>query len=49
MPEPHQTDEFLVLGLAGGIGSGKSAVAAVLGELGFVVSDSDAGAREVLG
>ena len=49
MPEPHQTREFLILGLAGGIGSGKSAVAAVLGELGFVVSDSDAGAREVLG
>lgn len=39
---------FLILGLAGGIGSGKSAVAAVLGELGFVVSDSDAGARAVL-
>ncbi|MEQ8316737.1 MAG: dephospho-CoA kinase [Phycisphaerales bacterium] len=41
-------ERFLVLGLAGGIGSGKSAVAAVLGELGFVVSDSDAGARAVL-
>lgn len=39
---------FLILGLAGGIGSGKSAVAALLGELGFVVSDSDAGARAVL-
>jgi dephospho-CoA kinase len=39
---------FLILGLAGGIGSGKSAVAAVLGEMGFVVSDSDAGARAVL-
>lgn len=39
---------FLILGLAGGVGSGKSAVAAVLGELGFVVSDSDAGARAVL-
>lgn len=42
------SDGFLILGLAGGIGSGKSAVAAVLGELGFVVSDSDAGARAVL-
>lgn len=39
---------FLILGLAGGVGSGKSAVAAILGELGFVVSDSDAGARAVL-
>ena len=39
---------FLILGLAGGIGSGKSAVAAILGRLGFVVSDSDAGARAVL-
>lgn len=42
------SDSFRVLGLAGGIGSGKSAVAAILGELGFVVSDSDAGARAVL-
>lgn len=42
------SDGFLILGLAGGIGSGKSAVAAALGELGFVVSDSDAGARAVL-
>lgn len=40
---------FLILGLAGGVGSGKSAVAAILGEVGFVVSDSDAGARAVLG
>lgn len=39
---------FLILGLAGGIGSGKSAVAAILGEMGFVVSDSDARARAVL-
>ncbi|OAB63717.1 hypothetical protein AY599_28250 [Leptolyngbya valderiana BDU 20041] len=39
---------FMILGLAGGVGSGKSAVAAILGELGFVVSDSDAGARAVL-
>ncbi len=38
----------MILGLAGGVGSGKSAVAAILGELGFVVSDSDAGARAVL-
>ncbi|MFG0286129.1 MAG: dephospho-CoA kinase [Phycisphaerales bacterium JB039] len=38
----------LVIGLAGGIGSGKSAVARLLGELGAVVSDSDAEAREAL-
>ncbi len=38
----------LVIGLAGGIGSGKSAVAKMLGELGAVVSDSDAEAREAL-
>jgi dephospho-CoA kinase len=44
MPQP-----FLILGLAGGIGSGKSAVAAILGDMGFIVSDSDAGARAVLG
>ncbi|MFI4915638.1 MAG: dephospho-CoA kinase [Phycisphaerales bacterium JB060] len=41
-------NSFLILGLAGGVGSGKSAVAAILGEMGFVVSDSDAGARAVL-
>jgi dephospho-CoA kinase len=40
---------FLILGIAGGVGSGKSAVARILAELGFVVSDSDAGARAVLG
>ena len=49
MPKPLRSHGFLILGLAGGIGSGKSAVAAILGELGFVISDSDAGAREVLG
>ena len=36
------------LGLAGGIGSGKSTVAAILAELGCFVSDSDAAAREAL-
>ncbi|GIW73716.1 MAG: dephospho-CoA kinase [Phycisphaerales bacterium] len=39
---------FLVLGLAGGIGSGKSAVAGILKQMGYVVSDSDAQARAVL-
>ncbi len=36
------------LGICGGIGSGKSTVAAILAELGCVVSDSDAVAREAL-
>ncbi len=37
-----------VIGLAGGIGAGKSAVARVMAELGCVVSDSDALARAAL-
>jgi dephospho-CoA kinase len=37
-----------VIGLAGGIGSGKSTVARILGELGCVVSDSDGEARAAL-
>jgi dephospho-CoA kinase len=36
------------VGLTGGIGAGKSAVAAILGELGAFVVDTDAIAREVL-
>ena len=36
------------LGICGGIGSGKSTVAAILAELGCVVSDSDAVARDAL-
>ena len=48
MPGAPLLKPFLIIGLAGGIGSGKSAVAAILGELGFVVSDSDARARAVL-
>ncbi|MBL8763039.1 MAG: dephospho-CoA kinase [Phycisphaerae bacterium] len=38
----------LVIGLCGGIGSGKSEVAGVLRDLGCVVADSDAQAREAL-
>jgi dephospho-CoA kinase len=38
----------LVIGLAGGIGSGKSEVARLLSDLGAVVSDSDAEARQAL-
>jgi len=37
-----------VIGLAGGVGAGKSTVARMLGELGCVVSDSDAHARAAL-
>jgi len=37
-----------VVGLAGGIGAGKSRVAGILGEAGCVVSDSDADARAAL-
>ena len=37
-----------VIGLCGGIGAGKSAVAGILAELGCVVSDSDHEAAEVL-
>lgn len=37
-----------MIGLAGGIGSGKSTVARMLGELGCVVIDSDAEARRAL-
>lgn len=39
---------MLTVGLTGGTGSGKSTVAAMLGELGAVVVDADALAREVL-
>ncbi|MCI0362988.1 MAG: dephospho-CoA kinase [Phycisphaerales bacterium] len=37
-----------IIGLAGGIGAGKSAVAKILAELGCVVSDSDVAARAAL-
>ncbi len=37
-----------VIGLAGGVGAGKSQVAAILGELGCIVSDSDAQSRAAL-
>ena len=36
------------LGIAGGVGSGKSSVAAILAQLGCLVADSDALAREAL-
>ena len=37
-----------VIGIAGGVGSGKSTVARILGELGCVVADSDAMGRAAL-
>jgi dephospho-CoA kinase len=42
------TDGFLIVGIAGGIGSGKSAAANALADLGFLVVDSDAQAKAVL-
>lgn len=44
----HRPGEPLVIGLCGGIGAGKSAVAAELQRLGCVVTDSDRVGREVL-
>ncbi len=38
----------MVIGLVGGIGAGKSAVAKILADLGCIVSDSDAQARAAL-
>jgi dephospho-CoA kinase len=50
---PHRHEDagsrgLLVLGLTGGIGAGKSEVASVLSELGFLVVDSDKDAKEAL-
>jgi len=42
------TTKPLILGLAGGIGSGKSAVARALAELGALVTDSDTEAKAAL-
>lgn len=42
------SDRPIVIGLAGGIGSGKSEVAKIMGSLGCVVSDSDAQAQAAL-
>jgi dephospho-CoA kinase len=39
---------FTVIGVAGGIGSGKSAVARALGRLGAPIFDADASARRIL-
>lgn len=45
---PAQSQRPLVLGLAGGIGAGKTAVAKVLADMGFVIIDSDKDARQAL-
>ncbi|MFG0260707.1 MAG: dephospho-CoA kinase [Phycisphaerales bacterium JB041] len=45
---PGPNPRPVVIGLAGGIGAGKSAVARALAEFGCVVSDSDKAAREAL-
>lgn len=47
-PPPHHPQGKPVIGLAGGIGAGKSTVAKALAELGCLVSDSDAAARAAL-
>jgi len=49
MPDPgHTNARPFVLGLAGGIGSGKSTVARLLAERGWVVLDADAEAKAAL-
>lgn len=48
MTAANDTPDFVVLGLAGGIGAGKSYVAAAFGRMGFEVCDSDAQARSQL-
>lgn len=45
---PESVQRIPVIGIAGGIGSGKSAVAAALGNLGCLVIDSDARAKAAL-
>jgi dephospho-CoA kinase len=47
-PEPEEKQKMRVIGLTGGIGSGKSTVAGFLAELGAVVLDLDKTGHEVL-
>ncbi len=47
-PQPSVHPKPKVIGIAGGIGSGKSEVAGILAELGCIVSDSDAEGRRAL-
>ncbi|MFM7259686.1 MAG: dephospho-CoA kinase, partial [bacterium] len=48
MSSPHAASFQPVIGIVGGIGSGKSAVARAFGALGCEVADSDGLARRVL-
>ncbi len=48
VPKLAAPERPLVIGIAGGIGSGKSSVACVFGELGCVVIDSDTEAKRLL-
>lgn len=47
-PSNQSSRRVMVIGLAGGVGSGKSTIAKILGELGFLVIDSDQLARAAL-
>lgn len=47
-PQPHARRRPVVIGLAGGIGAGKSSVAGAMGRLGAVVQDADAQVRALL-
>lgn len=47
-PEPMDGDRPVVIGLAGGVGAGKSAVARAFAAIGCVVADSDKAAKEAL-
>ncbi len=48
MPDPGSPHQTVRVGLTGGIASGKSTVSAMLAELGAVIIDADALAREVV-
>ena len=47
-PAPTSFDPMLLVGLTGGIGSGKSTVARILGEHGAVILDADVFARDAV-
>lgn len=46
--DPNTRARPLVLGLVGGVGAGKSTVAGILGEMGFLMIDADRDARSAL-
>jgi dephospho-CoA kinase len=45
---PMKTPDFKTLGLVGGIGAGKSAVASILADMGYLVLDADKDAKAAL-